>query len=619
MAEAIGLLASGLSIAHLASEVTRTIIRLKDYWDQIKDAPSEIILLLREIESIGLIMCHIQDDTRNLKGMSTAGNIHLLQSLELCNEGVGHLTSLVNELGEMIFESRSRWRQNLGCVKVALKKEEIKRLKRRMKSAIQLLSLSYQCHTNAMIKLQPEIIVAGVADHIASIQTHNDCVDIAASLVEAQERSELIKPGHDAISTHYNYSASSSPWLQYVAGSLTYKQQQGQYHGKEKTSFQVKYELPGWLSQRILDCAGLQSLTGMHIHFRTYRALPYYSPFFDAVRSGNIPRVQEMLSKQEGFVTDTTLPPDHVTSREHCFYLGRTPLHLAASKSDVEMCRLLVSNGADPLVADEENLTPFHTFAGCAASNTFFQKGEDSSAKPKPKVLDTCRFLLDAGSTDLLINNITVFKEFYGPISLFKHLQRQTYPPYYELPIDTRCRIAESLTRSSWHNRTALVELALTSTNILESDAMTWRGPIVNHANYYPRARKLSWHSDRLEHILRCWLEDLHSNGVDLQQYGEREHANLGNDFKVRWICHMYECYGKENMNLHGESCHIHAAFHLTGFSYGHRPEDWRFWFSEYTDQFTGDFWNLVALQERADRSGSTVKMPGGWIYDIED
>ncbi|KAH8685830.1 hypothetical protein BGZ60DRAFT_523105 [Tricladium varicosporioides] len=692
MAEAIGLIASGISIAHLAGEVTRTVIKLKDYWDQIKDAPGEINLLLREIESLGLIMCHIQDDTRKLQGISTIGNIHLFHSLELCNEGVNHLASLVSELDEKIFESRSRWRQSIGCVKVVLKKDEIKRLKKRMKSAIQLLSLSYQCHTNAMVKLQPDIIAASVADRIAAIQAQ----DIASSPIELQEDSEFKKPGYDVVSTHYNPSTSSLPWLRYIAGTLTYKQE-GQHRGKEKIYFQMKYEFPRWLSQRTLDCARLQSLTGMRIHFRTYRGLPYHSPFFEAVRSGNIPIVQEMLSKREAFVTDTVVPPGHVTPREHCFYLGKTPLHLAASTSDVEMCRLLVSHGADPLVADENNLTPFHLFAGHAASNTFYQIRQINSANPR--VFDTCRFLLDNGSADLLINNITIFKAFHGSISLFKYLQRQTYPPYYELPIDTRCRIAESLMLSSWHNRAALIELALTSTTILDSEAMGWKGfhgrsllvmavsswsenyhstndsdvndfcsfdenldaedkeqlsasksqfhlwrklvrkfvsfgadpnfaddieqtpllAIVNHANYYPEMRKLSWHSNRLEHMLRNWLEDLYSSGVDLQQYGEREHAKLGNDFKLQWICRRYECYGKENMNLHNGYCSIYAAFHLTGFSYGRRPEDWKFWFSEYTDQFTGDFWNLVALQERADWSGLNGEMPGSWIYDTDD
>jgi hypothetical protein len=62
MAEVLGKVASGISVAQLAGQITSSIIKLKNYWNQIQNAPSDINRLLREIESLNLILCHIQDD-----------------------------------------------------------------------------------------------------------------------------------------------------------------------------------------------------------------------------------------------------------------------------------------------------------------------------------------------------------------------------------------------------------------------------------------------------------------------------------------------------------------------------------------------------------------------------
>lgn len=147
MAEVLGVVASGIAVTQLATQVTSSIIKLKNYWGQIKDVPSEISFLLREIDALNVILCHIQDDLGTVSDPALGGSsIYLDQSLELCGQGSAELTILVNELAAKI-EGKRGLRKKLGSAKVVLKDEEVKRLKRRMKSAIRLLSLSYQCHS----------------------------------------------------------------------------------------------------------------------------------------------------------------------------------------------------------------------------------------------------------------------------------------------------------------------------------------------------------------------------------------------------------------------------------------------------------------------------------------
>lgn len=147
MAEVLGIVASGIAVGQLASEVTSSIIKLKGYWDQVKEPPSEIRQLLLEIDSLNLILCHIQNDQReeNILALGST-KVCVDQTLKLCKEGSDELGGLVRELVEKI-DWKTGWRKKAGTAKEVLKKEEIKLIKRRMKNAIRLLSLAYQCHT----------------------------------------------------------------------------------------------------------------------------------------------------------------------------------------------------------------------------------------------------------------------------------------------------------------------------------------------------------------------------------------------------------------------------------------------------------------------------------------
>jgi hypothetical protein len=62
MAEVMGVIASGTSIAQIAGQVTSSIVKIKDFWDQIKTAPDDINYLLKELDSFSLILQHIRDD-----------------------------------------------------------------------------------------------------------------------------------------------------------------------------------------------------------------------------------------------------------------------------------------------------------------------------------------------------------------------------------------------------------------------------------------------------------------------------------------------------------------------------------------------------------------------------
>jgi len=57
-------------------------------------------------------------------------------------------------------------------------------------------------------------------------------------------------------------------------------------------------------------------------------------------------------------------PPDITGGRNYLSYVGATPFYLAARNGDVALMRLLVANGADPLIGTVQNVTPLMAASG---------------------------------------------------------------------------------------------------------------------------------------------------------------------------------------------------------------------------------------------------------------
>ena len=134
----------------LAGQVTSCVVTLNSYWAQVKDVPDDIHHLLRETEALEFILCQIQSDLlRDPRPSDTefgpCAAISSRKSYELCKDGMNELRGLVIELADEI-DRRKGWRKKVGCAKVVLKKEEIKRLRRKMKSAIRMLNLAFAYH-----------------------------------------------------------------------------------------------------------------------------------------------------------------------------------------------------------------------------------------------------------------------------------------------------------------------------------------------------------------------------------------------------------------------------------------------------------------------------------------
>lgn len=99
----------------------------------------------------------------------------------------------------------------------------------------------------------------------------------------------------------------------------------------------------------------------------------------------------------------------------------------------------------------------------------------------------------------------------------------------------------------------------------------------------------------RFEELVKIWLEDLDTCGVNLLEYGRKEKA-LHDEFPMQDF--MGDCF---------KDYHYHEIkWHLISFSFGTSVSDWRIWVSEPSDGYAGDFWSMIEPPE--------LSIPGMWI-----
>ena len=105
---------------------------------------------------------------------------------------------------------------------------------------------------------------------------------------------------------------------------------------------------------------------------------------------------------------------------------------------------------------------------------------------------------------------------------------------------------------------------------------------------------------DMATELLRGLVGDLISLKIDPIAYGQREKElhNKGlaiQDFRLQYCLPKF-------------APDIYAHWRLISFSFGPDLMDWQVWASEPTDEFVGEFWEMIETEER-----KVVSMPGTW------
>ena len=142
MAEALAVVASGMSVVSLAIQVAENLEKLKRFWELIEAAPEEVRLAFEEVEILSLVLEDIDRGVQQQLLLSPAIKVAVMKSLRLCRSCGDALGALAKEMENSIMFGRRR-----GGLKVALKQEKMNIFKRKLENAKATFLLAHHCYS----------------------------------------------------------------------------------------------------------------------------------------------------------------------------------------------------------------------------------------------------------------------------------------------------------------------------------------------------------------------------------------------------------------------------------------------------------------------------------------
>lgn len=149
MAEVLGLVASGLSVAQFAGSIVTTSLKVKALLDEVKDAPESLRIMLDDIELLAPILCEATTAGDEGAGTNLAllpATSHLQQemqkALKACQAAGEQLESLATGLMSEIDAARGGLRRKRAAVKIVLKRGTLAQYETRLQRTIRLLNLA---------------------------------------------------------------------------------------------------------------------------------------------------------------------------------------------------------------------------------------------------------------------------------------------------------------------------------------------------------------------------------------------------------------------------------------------------------------------------------------------
>ncbi|MCJ1387875.1 hypothetical protein MMC18_000718 [Xylographa bjoerkii] len=152
MAEVLGVVASGISIAGLAIQITTSIQQILDFWSSIKGAPTEIQNLLEELDLLAEILSTVDDNSDNDE--NPPRQAAAVKATRYCQNAASCIDAVVKDLSKG-FEM-PRGRRHWTAVKAVLKDKTMSKSLQRLERAKTMLSLAQQCYTQAQIRALEE-------------------------------------------------------------------------------------------------------------------------------------------------------------------------------------------------------------------------------------------------------------------------------------------------------------------------------------------------------------------------------------------------------------------------------------------------------------------------------
>ncbi|KAF7861392.1 hypothetical protein EAF04_007957 [Stromatinia cepivora] len=178
---------------------------------------------MREIESHHVILRSILETQARVSHPNQATGGFFEQSIKLCQNACGGVDDLVNNPAKDVNSNR-KWRRTLGSTNVFLKADQLKRLKRRMKSATRSLHLAISWQTNTVLQQQSSIFTSSVQASFDHFLTH-----FQGHVLSPRVPQSISKPSMNSEVLPHMFTAAKKPRANISVMDGVFKQDSIQY------------------------------------------------------------------------------------------------------------------------------------------------------------------------------------------------------------------------------------------------------------------------------------------------------------------------------------------------------------------------------------------------------
>ncbi|KAL4986724.1 hypothetical protein BDW68DRAFT_188637 [Aspergillus falconensis] len=585
MAEVFGVAAGALT---LLATVFENIEKLKALRKSIKAIPGELQDLIEEIELVQHLLRNFTPDMYSFLDMP-------LTERRLSRFGT-ELETLISDVQRYQISTSGR---RIGAMKLALKKDEIRERRRNLeniKGTLSLLQLTYS----------------------------SVCFQELGPIMRARMTSRALE------------EEGPEDEDKQTSNQIIYRTRKTIPRTTKGKTWELRFRTPLIVIDKIWNLQLRRALSGWTFTIQTNNVIPRCAPIFTACLKRDVEEVQRLFSA--GLAT----PHD-------CDETGLSLLMYATYTCQLELCQMLLNNGADPdYKRDHARKRGVLQIASSAAY------GWIDHPESVPSIVDLFRMIIHASKDcydpfeDLMRSEENDLFGFYGPPEALTIMQQYTFSNYSTLPLAVRFERAMDLHRS---NATpAMLKIAMGGSiepaafRLRREDGKTllhkiaqcmgwrygleqidraikWR-PLLSDAIAHSADPKTSWEFSgesltttflravlvqkgiqpiwyNFNAILRQWATELKLAGVDLETYGANEKF-FNKTRGTKPELHFYFVYKRASIFLEAVPARILEL------AYGPEPEDWQVWVTNPVDELVGEFWEMVERKEEV--------MPGTWV-----
>ncbi|KAK8128763.1 hypothetical protein PG984_009871 [Apiospora sp. TS-2023a] len=264
MAEILGAVASGISIAQFAGIIIKTSFRIKNLLEEMKEIPQELQRHLAQIQILAPLLVEIDHGP-------SISNGALIAAAEQCRQAALELDAFATELSHQLQSSKGSTRR-FRSFQVVLQKNTLASHEKRVHATMQMLMLALQltslCRQNELIQLQqsqPGIIAAEVIGSLdIARRAGHPLVNEQGTGTETLGHQGTFKtPGRAdvaAINRLGLFQPTTTIGLEWLTGSVQFGSSKcataaGNKTGRdeETISYGFRLRFPRWLSGRALD------------------------------------------------------------------------------------------------------------------------------------------------------------------------------------------------------------------------------------------------------------------------------------------------------------------------------------------------------------------------------